>query len=99
MYDVGGGGNELFAVAPNFIGIIFILVFAIIIINVCRDAKQWKENENSPHLSVPAIIKSKRTKVTRHNHHHDHILKSHINDLFHYIRVRKRGSIRIPCIR
>ena len=58
MYDVGGGGNELFAVAPNFIGIIFILVFAIIIINVCRDAKQWKENENSPHLSVPAIIKT-----------------------------------------
>lgn len=33
--------------------------------------KQWKKNENSPRLTVPAIVKVKRTNVTRHTHHHN----------------------------
>ena len=72
MYDVWGSGDSLFTVGPIFIGIIFVIVFIGIIVSLSNGLRQWKINEDSPRLSVPAIVKSKRTNVSRHSHHHDH---------------------------
>ncbi|KON67744.1 DUF2500 domain-containing protein [Peribacillus butanolivorans] len=72
MYDVGGSGDWLFTVAPIFIGIIFVIIFIVIIVNLFSGLSQWKKNEESPRLSVPAIVKIKRTNVTRNSHLHEH---------------------------
>ncbi|WP_338749214.1 DUF2500 domain-containing protein [Bacillus sp. FJAT-52991] len=70
MYDVDGGGDWLFTAVPALIGIIFVIIFVVIITNLFRGVSQWKKNEDSPRLSVPALVKTKRTNVTRHNQHH-----------------------------
>ena len=77
MYDVGGNGDWLFTVGPIFIGIIFVIIFIGIIVSLFSGLRQWRENEDSPRLSVPAIVKIKRTNVTRHSHHHHHDHNSH----------------------
>lgn len=70
MYDMPGSGDWLSNFGPIFIALIFIIIVILIIGNIFSGLRQWKENENSPRLSVPAIVKVKRTSVTRHNHHH-----------------------------
>ncbi|MFB7642128.1 DUF2500 domain-containing protein [Peribacillus butanolivorans] len=77
MYDVGGSGDWLFTVAPIFIGIIFVIIFIVIIVNLFSGPSQWKKNEEAPRLSVPAIVKIKRTNVTRNSHLHDHNTNVH----------------------
>ncbi|MCM3721098.1 DUF2500 domain-containing protein [Solibacillus isronensis] len=70
MYDMTGSGDWLFNFGPIFIALIFIIIVILIIGNIFSGLRQWRENENSPRLTVPAIVKVKRTSVTRHNHHH-----------------------------
>ena len=58
--------------------LMFILVFGIIIVTIVRGIGQWNKNNNSPRLTVPAVIVAKRTNVSHHNsagvnnHHHHH---------------------------
>lgn len=81
MYGVWGNGDWLFTVVPIFIGIIFIGI----IVSLFSGLRQWKKNEDSPRLSVLAIVKIKRTNVTRHSHHHDHHSHSHSSSTTYYI--------------
>ena len=60
MYDVGGSGDWLFTDVPMFIGIIFVIIFIGIIASLFTGLRQWKKNEESPRLSIEAIVKSKR---------------------------------------
>ncbi|MFJ7859165.1 DUF2500 domain-containing protein [Peribacillus sp. NPDC097206] len=86
MYDVDvGGGDGLFTAAPVFIGIIFVIILILFIVNVFNGLSQWKENEESPRLSVPAHVISKRTNVTRHNHFHDNDVHSHSSSTTYFI--------------
>ena len=85
MYDVWGNGDWLFTVGPIFIGIIFVIIFIGIIVSLFSGLRQWKKNEDSPCLSVPAIVKIKRTNVTRHSHHHDHNSHSHSSSTTYFI--------------
>lgn len=39
--------------------------------------RQWRKNEHSPRLSVPAIISSKRTNIRSSSNGPDHISSSH----------------------
>jgi len=71
MYEVSGNDDWMFSFVPTFIGIIFVIVFIIVIVNLFKGVMQWKKNENSPRLSVSAIVKSKRTHVSRYNHHQE----------------------------
>lgn len=64
-------GNFMFSFGPIFIGIIFIIVIGGFLFALISGIKQWRKNEQSPRLSVPAIVKAKRTNVSRHTHHHD----------------------------
>jgi hypothetical protein len=85
MFEVGEGGDWLFTFGPIFIGIIFVIVFIGIIVSLFKGLRQWKKNEESPRLSVPAIVKIKRTNVTRHTHHHDQNALSHSSSTNYFI--------------
>ena len=53
--------------------LMFILVFGIFIVTIVRSISQWNKNNNSPRLTVPATVVSKRTNVSHHHHdHHTH---------------------------
>lgn len=66
-------GDFMFSFGPIFIGAMFIFVFGIIFLAIIKTVQQWRKNEQSPRLSVPAILRTKRTNVSRHtHHHHDH---------------------------
>lgn len=66
--------NLMFTIGPIFISIVFILVFGTIIYTVISSAKEWKTNNDSPVLSVDAVVVAKRTNVS--HHHHDNMQSS-----------------------
>lgn len=53
-----------FAGVPIFIGIIFVVVFGFIIFAIISGLKQWNKNNNSPKLSVPAQVVTKRSNTS-----------------------------------
>lgn len=55
--------DMMFTIAPIFIGIIFIIVFGFIIFSIISSIKQGTKNNNSPLLTVPAKVISKRIDV------------------------------------
>ena len=70
-----------FAFGFDMFGIMFTLVFVLVIgtfiVTAVRGIIQWNKNNNSPRLTVPALVVAKRTNVTRHHHggangHHHH---------------------------
>ncbi|WP_449538811.1 DUF2500 domain-containing protein [Ferdinandcohnia sp. Marseille-Q9671] len=63
-------GEMMFTIVPVLVMVGFIMVIGLILVNVGKGVSQWKKNEDSPKLSVPAIVKTKRTHVSRHTHHH-----------------------------
>lgn len=79
MYDVGGSGEWIFTGAPVFIGIIFVFIIIMIMVNISSGLGQWKKNEESPRLSVPAMVKVKRTNIIRNGHSYDHNHNHHVH--------------------
>lgn len=65
----GGFSDMMFMIVPFFILIVFAFVFGTIIARSVRGAKQWKRNNESPVLTVDAIVVTKRADV--HHHHHN----------------------------
>ena len=65
--------DPMFEIAPIFIGIIFVFVIGGILFSAFKGFGQWQKNEQSPRLSVKAIVTSKRADVSRRTnmHHHD----------------------------
>lgn len=53
-----------FGFAPIFITLIFIIVFGTIIFTIIKGLSQWNKNNNSPKLSVPAQVVTKRSKTS-----------------------------------
>lgn len=68
-----GFGFDMFSVMFT---IVFFLVIGTFIVTAAKGISQWNKNNNSPRLTVPATVVSKRTNVSRHhhgganNHHH-----------------------------
>ncbi|WP_339148988.1 MULTISPECIES: DUF2500 domain-containing protein [unclassified Sutcliffiella] len=77
-YSVVAGGNPMFEIVPIFIGIIFVIVIGSILISVFKGVGEWQKNEQSPKLSVPAVVTSKRIDVTKRSNMH------HNNDIHHH---------------
>ena len=48
--------------------LMFLLVFGLILTTVIKGISQWNKNNNSPRLTVPATVVSKRTNVSHHHH-------------------------------
>lgn len=68
----------MFEIVPIFIGIIFVIVIGSILISVFKGVGEWQKNEQSPKLSVPAVVTSKRIDVTKRSNMH------HNNDIHHH---------------
>ena len=62
-------GDAMFSIVPIFIGIIFIIVFGSIIFAIFSSLKQGIKNNNSPLLTVPAKVVSKRMHVQGDHSH------------------------------
>lgn len=57
--------------------IVFLLIIGTFIFTAVKGISQWNKNNNSPRLTVPVTVVSKRTDVTHHHHggadaHHHH---------------------------
>ena len=63
---------------PVFFITVFVIVIGTFIVTAVRGVSQWNANNNSPRLSVPASVVTKRTGTTSHRssnghrHHHTH---------------------------
>lgn len=66
---IGYDDDIMFRMVSIFIGVVFVILIGIIIFSIGRGIGQWNENNNSPILSVAAILVAKRTNVSHHVHH------------------------------
>ena len=71
MIGFGGdpGFGVTFSIMRIIVPVIFVLVFGIIIVAMVRGIGEWNKNNQSPKLSVPAKVVSRRTAVSHHHHH------------------------------
>lgn len=75
MFGYGYGfGFDMFSIMFTTV---FVIVIGTFIVTAIRGISQWSKNNNSPRLTVPATVVTKRTNVTRHHHggangHHHH---------------------------
>jgi hypothetical protein len=53
-------GDAMFTIVPIIIGTGFILVFALITVAIVKSLIVWNRNNNSPLLTVPAVVVGKR---------------------------------------
>lgn len=56
--------DSMFIIGPIIFGIFFIIIFGAIIFAIISGIKQWNKNNNSPKLSVPAQIVTKRSNTS-----------------------------------
>lgn len=65
--------NFMFAVFPIIWVVMFVFIFGMIIRTFVQSAREERKNDNSPRLTVPAIVLTKRDEVSVHHHdHHRH---------------------------
>lgn len=53
----------MFTAGPIFIFVIFVIVIGGIIFAIIKSVGQWSSNNNSPRLTVPAQVVTKRTET------------------------------------
>ena len=58
----------MFGLLEVMFPIVFIVVFGIMIFSVIQGISTWHKNNNSPRLTVPAVVIAKRKSVTQHQH-------------------------------
>ena len=70
---IGFGGYPGFGMPFSIMQVIMLLVFVLvlgsIIVTLIRGVGEWNKNNQSPKLSVPAKVASRRTAVSHHHHH------------------------------
>lgn len=54
---------------PFFFFGVFGIILIVFVVTLVRGIGEWRKNNNSPRLTVPAKVVSKRTSVS-HGHHH-----------------------------
>lgn len=84
----------MFSGASDLIGIMFVILFILFIFQLINGLSQWKKNEESPRLAVPAVVKSKRTKVTGHVHTNEQHISSQSSSTAYYITFEFEGGDR-----
>ena len=57
-------GDAMFTIIPIFIGVVAIIIFGVIIFVIVKSIGTWNSNNNSPKLTVPAEVVTKRTKTS-----------------------------------
>ena len=71
MIGLGGdpGFDVTFSIMQVIMLLVFVLVLGSIIVTLIRGVGEWNKNNQSPKLSVPAKVVSRRTAVSHHHHH------------------------------
>lgn len=64
------------SVFPVLFTVIFLVFFIMFIVTAVRNIGRWHKNNNSPRLSVPAIVTAKRTDVSPHHNTNTHMTRS-----------------------
>lgn len=52
--------------------VMFVLVIGMFIVTAVKGIGEWNKNNNSPRLTVPAVVVTKRTNVHRSGGEHHH---------------------------
>lgn len=65
-FDSPGSGDFLFTLVP-------ILIIGIIIFVIIKGIIEWSSNNQSPKLTVPAVVATKRANTSNHHHGTDHM--------------------------
>ena len=72
----GAGFGMGFGMFEAMFGIMFVRVIGVFVVTIVRVIGQWSKNNDSPRLTVPVTIGSKRADVSHHHHagehHHSH---------------------------
>ena len=76
--EIASTGFVLFTMYQFMFLAIFLFVLGIFVFNGIKSFGTWRKNNNSPRLTVPATVVTKRADVTRrrsggtNGHHHYH---------------------------
>jgi len=76
--EIASTGFGFFTIYQLMFFTIFLFVVGTFVFNGVKSFGQWRKNNNSPRLTVPATVVTKRTDVTRrrsggtNGHHHYH---------------------------
>lgn len=65
---MGFGFDLMFSVFPLMFCLVFILIITMFIVTAVRGISQWNKNNNSPRLTVDAVVVAKRTDISHHRH-------------------------------
>lgn len=77
-YGMGPGFGFGFGLFHIMFFAIFGLALCSVLLTLVKGIKEWNTNNHSPRLTVPAVVVTKRTNVTRRSgggvngHHHHH---------------------------
>ena len=64
------------SVFPVIFTVMFVLILGVFIVTLVRGVGQWHKNNNSPRLTVPATVVSKRMEVSHHHNSDTHMTNS-----------------------
>ena len=65
----------MFGIFGVMFSLVFFTVIGIFVYTAVTGFRQWNKNNNSPRLTVPATVVTKRTNISSHHHgdnHHHH---------------------------
>ena len=72
--------------------IVFVLVIGTFIVTAVKGIAQWNKNNNSPRLTVPVTVVSKRTNVS---HHHHGTTNAHYTSTTYYVTFQVESGDRM----
>ena len=61
-------GNAMFTIVPIIIGVMFVVMFCLIIFGIIKGISTWNHNNAQPKLTVLAKLVSKRESISTHMH-------------------------------
>lgn len=94
----GGVGDIMFSVMPVIFVFMFLLVLGVIIGSLVKGAKQWKRNNDSPVLTVDAIVVTKRTDVSHHRSGTDNMHSSSSSSTTYYVTFQVASGDRFELV-
>lgn len=92
-----GGAGFMFGIFPILFFLIFLLILGIIIYSLSQRVKQNHRNNNSPVLTVEAVVTSKRTDVSGHRHNYaaDNSMRHYTSSTWYYAAFQVESGDRI----
>lgn len=86
----------MFHVIPVLVAVVFVVILGLIISRAIQAGKQWKRNNDSPVLTVDAVVSSKRTDVRYHqNANMDQPGQMGFSSTFYYVTFEVESGDRM----